>query len=184
MLEGMRRVWPLLLLLAVGCSKNGGEVSGSTTGGSKPDPARVVYDQLRSGFVQLGNTQETIGEALALTETGKTSSDQALRDASKDMHEFLDLAGSYLSDYTEPPANFEEFNAKFAEHDDARLKSIDAANDSLHEVGEAKGIVDDLFNDPVLEKEQIVIDLRDLINEIEKNLREAIETLGGKVEEA
>jgi hypothetical protein len=184
MLDSMRRVWPLALLLVVGCAKGDGDSNPKPSGEVKTDPAVAVYDQLRSGFVQIGNSQEILGEALTTADSGRSSSDKALSEGCKEIHDLLDSAGSYLSDYTEAPATFEEFNAKFAEWDDARLKAIVAANDSLHEVGEARGIIEGFFNDPVLEKEQVVIDLRDLLTEADKNLREAIITLGGKVEES
>lgn len=177
-------MWPLLLLVAVGCSKS--DNPSGTTGASAPppaDPAQVVYDQIRTGYVQISNSLETLGEALTAAKTGQAASDKALKETSKAIGDLLDSAGSYLSDYTEPPASFEEFNTKFAENDDNRLKAIVAANDALHEIGEAKGFLDDLFNDPKLEKEPIVLDLRDLIADAEKDLREAIITLGGKIEE-
>lgn len=174
-----------MLLVALGCSKGSEPGASDGTSGSvppPPDPAQVAYEQVRAGFVQLGNALETLGEALSAAKTGQGSSDKILKEACASIGEYLDSAGSYLSDYTEPPATFEEFNAKFAENDDNRLKAIDAANDALHEMGEAKGILDDLLNDPKLEKKQVVLDLRDLMEDAEKDLRQAIPVMGGKVE--
>lgn len=181
----MRRLWPIALLLLVGCSKPSPETPGGNASDGSPsaDPARTVYDQVRSGFIQLGNSLESLGGALEVAKEGQNASDSKLKEICKEIGNLLDSAGSYLSDYTEPPETFEAFNEKFAEHDDNRLKAIDGANDALHEIDEAKGFLSDLQNDPKLDKEQIVLDLTDLITDAEKSLREAIPTLGGKVEE-
>lgn len=187
----MRWAWALLALIAVGCAKSVADgAEAATTGSSvssgksaKQDPAQVVFDQIRSGFVQLDAITETLAEALSTAKEGAASKDKTKAEACKGIADFMDSAGSYIADYTEPPASFEEFNSKFAEYDDQRLKAIDAANDTLHEVGEAKGFLEDLQAEPKLASDQTTLDLQDLLDQAEKDLREAIQTLGGKVEE-
>lgn len=184
----MRWAWAVLVLLAIaGCGKSSAAAGDPSTTGANPpgtrDPAQIVYDQVRSGFVQLDTITDTLADALTAAKEGTNSKNKTMKEACQGIADLMDSSGSYLSDYTEPPATFEEFNAKFAEYDDDRLKAIDAANDALHEVGDAKGFLEDILADPNLEKEQITMDLKDLLDQAQKDLKEAVTTLGGKVEE-
>lgn len=180
-------MWWLALLIVIGCGKHdpeqNGPVAGTNPGAAQPsDPSHAVYDQMRSGFVQLGTVTQTLADALDSAKAGKELKDAKIKETSSSIAELMDSAGSYIADYTEPPDSFEAFNAKFAANDDARLKAIDAANDCLHEVVEAKDALTDLLNDPKLEKNPTVQDLQGLLDDADKGLREAIQTLGGKVD--
>ncbi|MEQ1821231.1 MAG: hypothetical protein ABL949_01855 [Fimbriimonadaceae bacterium] len=164
------------LIALLGCGKSAGVPESSTK--ASPSPEQLVYEQLRSGSIQLDAASQILAEALEVANSKTMPKDEALGE----LRDLVDGAGASIADFVEPPKDLQEVQAKFAEFDDTRLKSVEAANDAIHATADALEIAEVLREDPANEKNADLHDLADLLAEAKQNLRDAIITLGGKVE--
>lgn len=147
-------------------------------------PEAQLYEQLRAGAVQLDLAQVAITEAYSHANTIRDDRklDMAIQEGAADVSELLDSAGAQLADFTEPPPDEATVTRSFGESDDRRLKAIEAANDALHELNDALGLVQSLLDsaDEVLRPRLDVLfeTIRGAIEEVTS----AIGALGGEVE--
>lgn len=148
-------------------------------------PGAALYESLRAGAFNLGAAQETLREAFvqaeALRDAQLEGSD--LRNALAEMSDLLDSAGATLVDHAVPPPPQSEIDAAFAKYDDARLKAIEAANDALHDLREARGIAEGLY-EQVPGLRTPLDHLASLHSVAEEDLLSALKSLGGKDETA
>jgi hypothetical protein len=173
----MRKMgWLLLLFISVGC---GSKPDAPDISGRKgPNPEQIVFEQLRSGWVQLDSAAEILGEALQTANSRAIPKGEALNE----LRDLIDGAGASLADLADPPKDLDEVKTRFAEFDDHRLKAVEGANDALHATSDASELAFGLLEDPKFSKVTAIQDVADLLGEAKQNLSEAITTLGGKVE--
>ncbi len=160
--------------------------------GSKPEerPARAVvkinpdkpedtlFEQMRAGAFQFTGVIETLDAAVGKLKDVKPGSDAALKAGLEELTEAIDAAGAALADYTDEPDRA-RLAKKFPEYDERRIRAIGDANDALHNLDEAAGIATTLASDKNLDELNDVADLLDLAIE---DIKDAIASLGGKVE--
>jgi len=96
----------------------------------------------------------------------------------------LDSVGATLAEHTTEPDEPAKSDPEFAKMDERRLAAISAANDALHELEDASGILDTLSQDPALANRPEVPEILALLQLCMDDLREAIGSLGGQVEKA
>jgi hypothetical protein len=171
-----KAAWIGLLLGVLGCGEPAGPAEPHAK--SSPSPEQIVYEQLRSGSVQLDSAVQILSEALETVNAKTLPRDEAI----DEMRDLIDGAGASISDLSAPPSGIAEVKAKFAEYDDHRLKAVESANDALHAIADAFEITEGLRETPAFSKVAELEDLSDLLKEAKQNLRDAIITLGGKVE--
>ncbi|MCW5941324.1 MAG: hypothetical protein KIS66_03780 [Fimbriimonadaceae bacterium] len=187
-----------LLLLAVaglvGCQPGSGAtadpdpaVKTETESADPPaTPEGRVYEQLRAGAVQLDLAQVAITEAYSHANAIRDDRelDMAIQEGAADVSELLDSAGAQLGDFTEPPADEAAVAKAFGEHDERRIKAIEAANDALHDLDDALGLVQSLLDaadESVRPRLDVLFEsIRGGIDEV----RSAIASLGGEIEKA
>lgn len=173
-----------LLLGAVACGPKSQESAidpGPTVNTKPKDPAEKVYEQFRSGAFQYGSIVDTLGEAIAKAVEAKQSASGAAKDALDEVLSILDSAGAALEDFQEAPPAEKEFKDNFAKYDDIRLKAIDAGNDALHLLREAKSVFAAYKSDT---KNDLNTTTEGLVDLAESDLKEAITAWGGTPEDS
>ena len=138
-------------------------------------PAGKVFEQLRSGLYQIGAGLESLEAAVKVAESIQPSNADA-KASLGEIRDLLNTAGDGLAEEAAVPA---EKGGDVSTADARRAKLVNLVNDSLHDLRDARGIVDSLGDDskpsplePVGEKIDAVID--DLLG--------SLEALGGKEE--
>ena len=174
----------LLLLALAGCSAPG-DASEPAVASQDVSPGAALYKSLRAGSFNLGAAQESLREAFGQAESLRDAqlAGSDLRNALAELADLLDSAGATLVDHALPPPPQSEVDADFAHFDEARLKAIEATNDALHDLREARGIAEGLYEEvPGL---RTPLDhLASLHSVAEEDLLSALESLGGKDETA
>lgn len=173
-----RKGWLLILIISVGCGSKTDSPAVSDI--KRPHPEQIVYEQLRSGWVQLDSASEILAEALQTANSKSIPKGEAF----DELRDLIDGAGASLADLADPPKDLAEVNSKFAEFDDHRLKAVEGANDALHATSDALELTIGLLEDPKFATVTPIRDVADLLGEAKQNLSEAIMTLGGKIESA
>lgn len=162
----MRTIAAALGLVLVGCS---GPAPKADPPANVPqtNPAAVLA---RQGVVLIEGALGSVADAreAALAEQAKAKGER--RQALDEAVALIDSAGASLADYSEAPA----------ESDPAALgrwrkQAAEAAGDALIDLGEARGIVESLGDSATLAA---------IVQVAEDDVREAVEGLGGKAEEA
>lgn len=170
----MRRLLGLILLLGlIGC---GGPKASDVPSGAQPtaSASESWYERTRSGTFQLGSVLSTIQEAFEASETSTKAAKGDAKALWADVTDALDTAGASLEPFTEFNLSESDFDKDFVAQDDKRLKAIEAANDALHPLDDAAEALGELSDG-----QQVL----ELVRLAQDDLKEAIETLGGKVEE-
>lgn len=180
----MRNVLVLVTCLAiiVGCKQSGAgtvyQPPVETSYGRAPDdPDMTVASQLREGSVQMAGAADTIESALDLAKKAAGSLGREAKQAAQDVVDLLDDAGASVADAAADPLTLEEVRKSFAVADDDRKARISSGNDAYKSLETALGTIEGL--------EAGVEGLATLKENIElaiKDVAEAIEALGGKVE--
>lgn len=150
----------------------------------RSNPERTVFEQLRAGTFQISGVEGTIEEVLNKVRSLDPAGDKELAAALGELGDALDAVGATLADHSTEPTGVAKDNAEFAKMDERRLAAIAAANDALHELEDAGGILDTLSQDPLLVNRAEVVEAVQLIQLATHDLREAIGSLGGTVEQA
>lgn len=173
---------PLLLLALGGCGSP--EPAPST-----PEPSAqlsaggALYESLRGGSFNLGAAQESLKQAFeqAVALRNAQMEGSQLRDALGEMADLLDSAGASLVDHSLSPPPKAEIEAAFGQFDEARLKAVEATNDALHDLREARGIAEGLY-ESVPGLRTPLDHLATLTTVAEEDLLSALTSLGGRDE--
>lgn len=180
-----------LAACALGCGSGKESAAPATTGATaqppmqaeKPvDPEHALYEQVRSGAVQLGGAADDIEDALRSVEELSKAAPRDLKDGLGDVKALVDSAGTGVADFTAEVPDFEQFKSQLALFDEQRLKAIQETNDSVHDLREAKGIVQSLESGATSELTTKLDDLASLIDVAIGDLSDAITSMGGTVD--
>lgn len=177
----------LACLAVIGCAKTNSPVAAnaeSTKAAIPADPDQALYDQVRSGAYQISSAIDSIeavrktSREIAAREQGKTQA------ALLEIASSLDDAGKALADYGDDPPPFDEFKKNFSAQDDKRLKAIDAATESLSDIGDAQDTLSDLIDSHPPEPEKTELGSADsALEDCAQTVMDAIKAMGGKVTE-
>jgi hypothetical protein len=174
--------------MAASCSPPAKEDPPPTGPGTSPaatatgqTPEQTLYQQLRSGSFQLGAAVISIEDTYKAANEAQTKLRKFgnAQSAMQDVLDFLDSAGKGVAEYSDVPPAPEEVAKAFADFDEARLKAIESANDSLHDLREALGILEGLASEPGAEVAQAAISVKSLLAVAIDDVWGAIEALGG-----
>jgi hypothetical protein len=142
-----------------------------------------LYEQCRSGAVQLTGASEIIEEALNYVKQKKSLIASRDSHAYEELADALDSAGSAIADFiAEPPAP-EEFQKRLSEFKEDREKAIQAANDAYQDLGQADKILEVLLEATSGEARRDLEVLVNFIDEASKGLEDAIQAMGGTLEQ-
>lgn len=151
---------------------------------AEPDnPDRALYELCRAGTVQMNGAADSVEETL---QTAKNVVPVATGETARGLEEAIELidsAGAGIADYTAPVPGMDRFPEVALEQDERRLKAIQAGNDAIRDLKEAAGILESLTQgtkDVVLKGLTEVLELVDVCI---RDLYDAVEALGGRVEE-
>ncbi|HRI44220.1 MAG TPA: hypothetical protein PLL78_12470 [Fimbriimonadaceae bacterium] len=192
--------WLALAGLAVGCGERpataesaavsrpnqpvaNGSNPGSTTEVEPPNPEQALYELCRAGTVQMNGAADSIEETL---QTAKSVLPIATGDAVqgiKEAIELIDGAGAGIADYTAPIPGMDRFPEVAAEQDERRLKAIQAGNDAIRDLKEAAGILESLVQSTAATLRKGIGEVIELVDVCVRDLYDAVEALGGRVEE-
>lgn len=170
----------LVLAVVSGCQPKAA-ANGETgpTAAPKTDPMSIAYDQVSSGFYQVGaiidEIDETLKQADTLLKANPKSEDTKL------LRELVNQVGQGLGEIYEPAPERADFDKNFDTWDEKRLKAITAVNDARFEMRDVGDLIPAMREDKV----GTIADLDELeriTSLIQDDLAEAVETLGGKVE--
>jgi hypothetical protein len=147
-------------------------------------PEEQLYEQLRSGSFQLDAAAGSIEDTLEAAKSAHKALAKYAEAASamQDVIEYLDSAGEGVAEFGDGTPNKEDVAKNFAASDDKRLKAIEAANDALHDLREALGILESLSgseNDTVAKK---ALSVKALVAVAIDDVWGAIEAFGGEPE--
>ncbi len=178
----------IALLVTGGCVVQSKLSVGGGDPGSSPEKAKSpeerLYEQVRSGAFQLTSALESLQKAMTHARTLSESSKGDLKEAMLDVVDHMDAAGAVFAEYASAPEKLEEFKKAFAEHDNKRLKAIEAANSGLTDTDEADGILDSLLERAEFKDNKGLLDLSTELGVVIDSLESAIKEMGGKVEDA
>ncbi len=142
---------------------------------SPTTPAEKSFEHIRSGIYQINAAMDSIEIALKEAKaTAATSAD--LKQSLEDIQVSIDSAGDGLA---EEAAQEPDKSSLLSASETRRKKLINLTNDALHDLRDARGIVDSLAGDSdqgPLEAVGLKIDVA------MDDLRGALEALGGKEE--
>ena len=163
------------VLALLGCGDKKQAPSGTTTLPENATPADKLYEQLRGGIFQIDASLGSIEDALKEAKATSPSTED-IRQSLEDIQASIDSAGEILA---EEAAVQPEKNGDVSSYDKRRAKLVELVNDALHDLRDARGIVDSLAGEddlgplePVGVKIDVAMD----------DLRGALEALGGKEE--
>lgn len=156
----------------------------SNTGGEDPtvSPEKRLYEQLRSGMFQMGAAAGSIEEALSAARDAAAQLKGDLKGAMEDAIESIDAAGAGVAEYAADPPEEAEVAKDFATWDERRLKAVEAANDAMHDLREAAGLLADADETNPGPAGQPARDVRALVLVALDDLWGAIEAFGGTPE--
>lgn len=163
----------LLALALCGCSRGD-----AATAQNPPELSAnpTPYEKGRSGLFQINAALDSIEVALAEAKAMPTYNiDQ--RESLAEVQEYLDSAGAGLAEESAMPI---DRAAQPAQLEVRRKKLVEIANDSLHDLREARGIVDSLAEGDTATGPLEPIGLK--IDVAMDDLRGALEALGGREE--
>jgi len=169
------------LVALAGCGSK--TATASQPGPSKPTvvatkaPEDVLYEQLRSGSFQLSAALDSI-EA-ALKEAEGTQATAELKNSLTEIKDDIDSSGTDLAEENDDPPAKEQVAKDMASFEAKRKKLCDTINDSLHDLNDARGIVDSLAEEG---KEGPLEKIGQKIDIAIDDLKGALEALGGKEE--
>jgi chromosome segregation ATPase len=166
------------IFLTSGCQS--GDAAKSATGQpiADADEPATLYEQVRSGAYQLSQAEDAIAEAYQESlKLPKTVGEERL-----DIQEVLDGTGENLSKYAGEPPPKEEFEKDLAKETKRRQEAIDAANDTIRDLQEAKYIITALADANKGKEREELEKLDALVDVAIEGLQSAIEAYGGKVE--
>ena len=99
-----------------------------------------------------------------------------------DAAEFIDSAGEGVAEFGDDPPSKSEIEKSFGTYDEKRLKAIEAANDALHDLREALGILESLSGGENAEVVRIALQVKSLLAVAIDDVWGAIEAFGGEPE--
>lgn len=140
-------------------------------------PAELLHEQLRSGSFQLTAALDSIEAALKEAKAHPATGE--LKNSLKEIADDIDSAGTDLTEENDDPPTKEQVAADMASFEAKRKKLCDMINDSLHDLIDARGIVDSFAEEGKtgpLENVGLKIDVAI------DDLKGALEALGGKEE--
>jgi hypothetical protein len=164
-----------------GCGDKGGkpdDVNVSKTPPEKLTPAEKLYEQLHSGIFQINAGLDAIEDAFKAAKAGPASTVD-LKQSLEDIEASIDAAGDSLAEEAAEEPDRYVVAKDLAAADKRRRKLIDLTNDALHDLRDARGIVDSLADDKEvgpLEDVGVKIDVA------MDGLRGALQQLGGTEE--
>lgn len=170
------------ILGAVGCRPEPRSIAYDTPDTEKygpvpSDPDLALYEQLRSGSVQMAGVAQTLAEVRDAATSLKGSLGGEAEEALIDILAVLDSVGSTVSDLGVSPPTQAQVTADFAAADDKRKRAIQDGSDAYNELSEAYGISKSL-EEPYPD----FIKLSDLLAIAQGDLNEAVQALGGSIE--
>lgn len=164
------------LLLGIGCLLGCKNDSANAEVAPKSNtPILSPYEQYRSGIVQIGGAAELLAECIPKIKSMKTKLSKKVHEDVDVLMDQIDAAGTCLADFEEEPASQQEFDKT----PQLKAKLIDAANDAIHELEGVPEILESIDNDPEADLNSI----GDIVDEAIQDLEEAVETMGGKLED-
>jgi hypothetical protein len=192
--------WPALAVLLVGCARQPAESDAVTASNPRQpvaqapksdaareadpeNPDQALYEMCRAGTVQMNGAADSIEETL---QTAKKVLPIATGEAAQGLQEAIDLidgAGAGIADYTAPIPGPDRFPEVAAEQDERRLKAIQAGNDAIRDLKEAAGILESLTASTKDSLRKGVGEVLELVDVSVRDLYDAVEALGGRVEE-
>lgn len=177
----MRTCFLLLVFLAVGCHR------GVTT---RPapiavDPAEKLHEQVSRGAYQLSTAVGDLEDAMkSAKELEAKAPAGPMRESLGDVEDSLDNCGLEIADFTDPPPDLPEFKNQIAAQTEHLKKAVQAAGDALREFYDAWGVVQSMLETPPRGFEDSLQDLSDQMEDINDELRGAIQDMGGTPPEA
>lgn len=157
----------------LGCGDQKQPVSAATSLPEVAPAANDPYEQLRAGIFRIDASLQSIEDAFKEAKsTESTSLD--LRQSLEDIQASIDSAGEILAEEAATPP---QKGLDVAEYDKRRSKLVELVNDALHDLRDARGIVDSLAGPEDLGPLEPIGVKLDVAME---DLRSALEALGGK----
>lgn len=129
----------------------------------------------------MNGAADTIEETLATAEKVKAAAAGEALAAIEDVLGLIDSAGAGIADYTTPIPNLDEFRKAVEAQDERRLKAIEAGNDAVRDLKEAAGILDSLAESAPDPLKKGAAELAELVDLCVRDLYDAVEALGGQI---
>lgn len=162
-----------VLVALIGCGKPAAEAPTAP-------PEAKAYEDYRAGLFSLQAAQESLAEALNASKhlMGDVAQGSEVSAGLEDIVYTVDSAGNTIADHVVEPPTEGDFNASFARHDDARLKSIEALNDALVDLRAANGVAREMAS-RIAGMQGALQNLADLMDVAEEDLLSALRSFGG-----
>lgn len=142
-------------------------------------PEETLYEQIRAGSTQIEGVIDTLDAVLERVKKVDSGTDKEVRAVVEDLKDSLDAAGATLADFAGEAPDRKTVEKQFAKYDEWRIQAIAAGNDARHEMIDAQGLADTLSETAEVSG---MDDVADLLEVGIADLKDAIETLGGKIE--
>jgi hypothetical protein len=143
-------------------------------------PEDTLYAQIRAGSTQIEGVIDTLDAVLEQVKRIDAGKDPDVKAVFEDLKDAIDAAGAALASFAGEEPDRAAVAKNFAKFDEWRIGAIAAGNDARHELIDAQGLADNLVETAKIDQMAAVADLLEVGI---VDLRDAIETLGGKVED-
>lgn len=104
------------------------------------------------------------------------------RDAVRDVNDLIDSAAKGLAEFDDEPPEYDVFEQDVAKYDKMRVSAIEALNDSLIDLREARGTSEALMDQASNEEKTQFQRLSDLIEVAAGDVADTVEAFGGTVD--
>ncbi|MCC6404266.1 MAG: hypothetical protein IT207_09690 [Fimbriimonadaceae bacterium] len=145
-------------------------------GADPSDPDLALYEQLRSGSVQMAAVAQTLSEVRDTATGLRGNLGGDAEEALSDILSVLDSVGATVTDLAVDPPTQAQVSRDFAAADDQRKKAIQEGSDAYVELSEAYGMSKSLE-----EAYPDFIKLSDLLAIAQGDLTEAVQAFGGQI---
>ena len=167
----------------MGCKRGPAVEDRQTRPPVKVDPSKpedTLYAQIRAGSTQIEGVIDTLDAVLEQVKRIDSGKDPDVKAVFGDLKDAIDAAGAALASYAGEEPERAAVAKNFAKFDEWRIGAIAAGNDARHELIDAQGLADSLAETAKIDQMSAVAELLEVGI---VDLRDAIETLGGKVED-
>ncbi len=157
--------------------------SGGASSEEASTPEGKLHDQLSSGIFQADASVSSITGAIQIAdEMAKSVKMSEAGAAITDVLDVLNFCGKSMAELIDESPDEAEIKKDFVKYDDLRIKAVEIANDCLHDLEEANGVLDSLKSELSGDSLGELTLLQTQIAEAMDDVIGTIEGFGGKVE--
>ncbi len=146
--------------------------------GAQLSPQQQLFEYLREGMTQFTSAEESILEAQRAAVAFQKIAPASEREALKEILERINSAGAGVGEHVLPAPSWQDFAQDSVKFDKERMAAIEAANDAVVDLRDARGIAADRAEQATGATKTALSDLAKVIDVAADDTADAIKALG------